>query len=138
MVTMTLMSVSMAVLGGVLYIKTDSYSAYSPVLNVVPIISLIVYMFSFGAASGPLQYVFLGELFPREYKVLAGLNVSFLSISAFIVTKTFPALLVSLSPPGTFWLFSAVSLASNIFYFFFMPETRGKTALEVKLIFSQK
>ena len=78
---------------------------------------------------------FLGELLPREYKVLSGV-ITCLSCSAiFIVTKVFPSLLEFLSPHGTYWLFAAISLASNIFYFFFMPETRGKTAVEIKQMF---
>ena len=124
MVSVTLMSASMAVLGGVLYIKTDS--AHSQVLDVVPVISLIIYMFSFGAGVGPLQWVFLGELLPREYKVLAGIIIVLKDIPIFIVTKTFPTLLVVLSPPGTYWLFASICLLSNIFYFFFMPETRPR------------
>ena len=136
MVSMTLMSVSMAVLGGVLYIKTDWDN--SGVLDVVTVISMVAFMLCVGAVSGPLVWVFLGELLPREYKVLAGVTVSLFNITDFIVTKTFPSLLVALSPPGTYRLFAAVSLASNIFYFFFMPETRGKTALEVKQLFSKQ
>ena len=125
MVSVTLMSASMAVLGGVLYIKTDSDS--SGVLDVVPVISLTVYMFSFGAGVGPLQWVFLGELLPREYKVLAGVIIVLKDIPIFIVTKTFPTLLADLSPPGTYWLFASICLVSNIFYFFFMPETRERS-----------
>ena len=133
MVSMTLMSASMAVLGGVLCMKTDYANSW--VVDVVPVVSVTLYMFCYGAGASPLQGVFLGELLPREYNVLAGVVTVSLNISLFVVTKTFPALLASLSPPGTYWLFSAVSLASNLFYFFFMPETRGKTALEVKQIF---
>ena len=128
MVTITLMSASMAVLGGVLYIKTNS--AYSLVLDVVPVISLIVYMFSFGAGVGPLQWVFLGELLPREYKVLAGVIIVLKDVPIFIVTKTFPTLLVTLTPPGTYWLFASICLVSNIFYFFFMPETSTRNGYE--------
>ena len=68
MMSITLMSASMAVLGGVLYVKRDS--AYSTVLDVVPLISLTFYMLCLGAASGPLVWVFLGELLPREYKAV--------------------------------------------------------------------
>ena len=128
MVTITLMSLSMAVLGGVLYIKTDS--THSPVLEVVPVISLVVYMFCFGAGVGPLQWVFLGELLPREYKVLAGVIIVLKDIPIFIVTKTFPTLLATLSPPGTYWLFASICLVSNIFYFFFMPETMARNGYE--------
>ena len=128
MVSITLMSASMAVLGGVLYIKTDSVN--TPVLQVVPVICLVVYMFSFGAGVGPLQWVFLGELLPREYKVLAGVIIVLKDIPIFIVTKTFPTLLVSLSPSGTYWLFAGICFASNIFYIFFMPETRPRNGYE--------
>ena len=128
MVTITLMSLSMAVLGGVLYIKTDS--THSPVLEVVPVVSLVVYMFCFGAGVGPLQWVFLGELLPREYKVLAGVIIVLKDIPIFIVTKTFPTLLATLSPPGTYWLFASICLVSNIFYFFFMPETMARNGYE--------
>ena len=130
MVSMTLMSISMAVLGGVLYIKTESM-----VVDVIPVISVTLYMFCYGAGVSQLQGVFLGELLPREYNVLAGVIKVILNISLFIITKTFPSLLVTLSPPGTYWLFSAISLSSNVFYFFVMPETRGKTALEIKQMF---
>ena len=133
MVVMTMMSVSMAVLGGALYLKSLSFT--SSLLDVVTVISVTFYMFCFGAAVGPLQWVFLGELLPREYKVLSGVITSLATSAVFIVTKVFPTLLESLSPHGTYWLFSAISLASNIFYFFFMPETRGKTAVEIKQMF---
>ena len=130
MATMTLMSVSMAVLGGSLYTK-----ATGPVVDLLPLISVGTFMFSFAAGAAPLQFVFLGELLPREYKVLSGLVMFLCTTAIFLVTKIFPFLLTSLSPPGTYWSFAAVSLASNVFYFFVMPETRGKTALEIKQMF---
>ena len=133
MIVMTMMSVSMAVLGLSLYLRT--LSGPSPVLDILPVISVTLYMFCFGAGAGPLQWVFLGELLPREYKVLSGVITCLSVCAVFIVTKVFPTLLISLSPHGTYWLFAAVSLSSNIFYAFFMPETRGKTAAEIKKIF---
>ena len=43
--------------------------------------------------------------------------------------------LLHLSPHGTYWLFAAVGFSSNIFYYFLMPETKGKTPVEVKQMF---
>ena len=80
----------------------------------------------------------MGELLPREYKVLSGLVMFLCTIAVFLVTKIFPTLLATLSPPVTYWIFAAVSLVSNFFYFFFMPETRGKTALELKQMFLER
>ena len=135
MVMMCLMSVCMAVLGTVLYLKTLSDSPTSPLLDVVPLVSVTVYMFCYGAGPGPLQWVFLGELLPREYKVLSGIITCLATLAVFIITKTFPTLLATLSPHGTYWLFAAVCLTTNLFYYFLMPETRGKSAGEIKQIF---
>ena len=74
---------------------------------------------------------------PGEYKVLSGVISSLFNLKIFIVVKTFPSLLANLSPHGTYWLLGSICLASNFFYYFFMPETKGKTALEVKQIFVQ-
>ena len=84
---------------------------------------------------GALLGVFTGELLPGEYKVLSGVISTLLYLAMFIVVKIFPTLLASLSPHGTYWLFGSICLASNIFYYFFMPETKGKTALEIKQLF---
>lgn len=127
MVMMTLMSISMAILGTVLYLNV--------LTDIVPIISVTLYMFCYGAGAAPLMWVYFGELLPREYKVLSGIIIFIMNISIFIVTKIFPTLLAILSPAGTYWLFAAISLGSNILYVFFMPETSGKNAAEIKRIF---
>ena len=134
MVMMTLMSLCMAVLGTALYLKTLSVT--SPLLDVATVASVTSYMFCFGAGAGPLSWVFLGELLPREYKVLSGVTVSLACVVIFIrdavkveksqveifqpfylsilttslSTKTFPFLLTSLSLHGTYWLFAAICL----------------------------
>ena len=137
MVTISLMALSMIVLGIILYLKQTS-SIDSPALDILPIICVSLYLFSFGAGVGPLQWVFLGELLPPEYKVLSGLIVSVASGTIFVVTKIFPALLDLLASYGTYWLFASFSLSANILYFFFLPETKGKTLLEIQQIFSKK
>ena len=69
-----------------------------------------------------------------DYKALAGVIAALYFAAIFIVTKTFPGLL-ALSQPATYWFFAAVCLLSNIFYFNFMPETKGKTASEIRQMF---
>ena len=80
----------------------------------------------------------MGEFLPREYKVLAGIIHASTNLPLFLLTKMFPTLLEVLSPPGTYWLLASISLSSNIFYLFFMPETSGKTALQIKQMFNKK
>jgi len=79
--------------------------------------------------------VYLGELLPSEYKVLSGIINSLANVPIFVLTLIFPTLKELLTPAVTYWIFAFFGLISNIFYFFFMPETRGKTPLEIKEIF---
>ena len=84
------------------------------------------------AGTSPLMWVFVGELLPPEYQVLAGLATGLTVISIFIVTKTFPILVQALGSHGTFWVFAAIAMSSNVFYYLFVPETKGKSLLEIK------
>jgi len=137
MATMTLMSLSMAILGAVLYLK-DKGAEGSTVLRVVPVLCVLVYMFSYGAGAGPLQFVFLGELLPPDYKVLSGIIIALGALSIFVVTKAFPSILASsIGAPGAYWMFSFVALSSNLFYALCMPETKELSLLGIKQIFTK-
>ena len=59
-------------------------------------------------------------------KVLSGIVSASSNVPLFVLTKMFPSLLQSLSPPGTYWLLASIALSSNIFYYFVMRETRSK------------
>ena len=94
-----------------------------------------IFVFCSGAVTVLLLWLYLAELLLREYKVLSGLICSLGLVPIFLTTKIFPSLLLHLSPHGTYWLFAAVGFSSNIFYYFLMPETKGKTPVEVKQMF---
>ena len=98
MLTMTTMGLSMITLGITIYYKESLGD--SPVITVIPILCVSLYLFAFGAGkenelelekhlfisfkgSGPLQWVFLAELLPPDYKVLSGENENVKSVSKF-------------------------------------------------------
>ena len=136
MILMTVMGLAMASLGLLVYLRPN-YPAFSSVLNPLQLLTVTVYMFSYGAGPNLLLWVFLAELLPREYKVLSGIIVATANLPVFLITKIYPTLLQFLAPHTIYWLLASVSLSSNIFYAFLMPETRGLTPLEVKQIFSK-
>lgn len=137
MFMMTAMAVMMATLGTAVYFKDNGYED-SSALDITQVLAVVVYMFCFGAGTGPLLMVYLGELLPSEYKVLSGIINSLANVPIFVLTLIFPTLKELLTPAVTYWIFAFFGLISNIFYFFFMPETRGKTPLEIKEIFLKK
>ena len=136
MILMTVMGLAMATLGLVVYIRPN-YPAFSSVLNTLQLLTVTVYMFSYGAGPALLLWVFLAQLLPREYKVLSGIIVATANLPVFLITKIYPTLLQFIAPHAIYWLLASVALSSNIFYAFMMPETRGKTPLEVKQMFSK-
>ena len=132
MISMNMMLLSMVVLGGVIYMKELGFDHEA--LRILPILCVTLYMFSYGGGAGALMWVFMGELLPPEYKVLSGVIMCVFTLEMFLVTKIFPTLL-ALLPYGTYWLFAAITLASNIFYATLMPETSGLSMLEIKKLF---
>ena len=129
MVSMTMMSACTAVLGTSLYLT--SLLPPSPLLDLVPALSVTVYILCYGFGAGPLTIVYHGELIPRDY-LLAGVVMFLANLSVLTVTKSLPTLLDTLTPQGTYWLFSVIGLSSNIFYLLYMPDTRGRTEGEIK------
>ena len=131
----SLMGLSTAILGLILYLKSDGEE--SQILNILPIICICLYLFAYGAGAGPLMFVFVGELLPPEYKVLSGVIFSITFFTVFVVTQTFSSLLVLLTPYGTYWLYASFSLLTTLFFLFFLPETKGKTLLEIQNSFKK-
>jgi len=133
MISCTLMGVSLIILGAVFYLKLNAWK--SPILNILPVICVSLFQFSYGSGAGPLQWVFVGELLPPEYKVLSGILVSINATLMFIIIQIFPTLVENLSSFGTYWIFASFALSCNVLYYFVLPETKDLSLLEIKQLF---
>jgi hypothetical protein len=69
------MGVCMGWLGLAMYAQSlgggGGWTAH-PLINHAPLPALALYMFAYSAGAGPLQWVWLGELVPPEYKFFSG------------------------------------------------------------------
>lgn len=54
----------------------------------------------------------------------------------FVVVKTFPFFRSTISQHGTFWLYGTISLLGTIYFYIFLPETKGRTLQEIEDYFS--
>lgn len=54
----------------------------------------------------------------------------------FLANKLFLQTLTLFTLPGTFWLYSAVSLLGCVILYFILPETEGRTLIEIEEHFS--
>lgn len=81
----------------------------------------------------PLTSAVRGELFPQSVKALANLVVlSLHSVVAFVVMKTFLNIKETYGPEMNFLFFAMMSFAGFLYTFLKLPETRGKTLVDIQ------
>ncbi|XP_068626589.1 facilitated trehalose transporter Tret1-like [Battus philenor] len=99
----------------------------------LPLACLIIYVLGFSIGFGPIPWLMLGEILPSKIRgTAASLATGFNWTCTFIVTKTFPNIIVAIYMHGTVWLFSVICLIGLFFVIFFVPETRGKSLEEIE------
>lgn len=99
----------------------------------LPLASLMVFMVSTNLGTTTVPWVMIGELLPPQAKALVpALSVLAFSVVAFATNKLLPVLGEQVGLFVPFWAFGFWSLLVLAFTFFLVPETRGKSLLEVQ------
>ena len=94
--------------------------------GLIALISANLYVIFFNASWGPVMWVMLGEMFPNQIRG-SGLAISGFAqwISNFLITMTFPILLVTTGLGGAYGIYAIFALISLIFIIKFVNETKG-------------
>ena len=101
-------------------------------LNWLPVASLSLHIFAFYAGLGSPPYALMSESFPvAAQSVGSGVCILVTWVTAFVYSSLFLDLLNLLTPYGTFWSISCVSLLSIIFVVYFVEETKKKSLQEI-------
>ncbi|SPP75257.1 facilitated trehalose transporter Tret1-2 homolog [Drosophila guanche] len=102
-------------------------------LGWLPIVSICIFIVFFSIGFGPVPWLVMAEVFSEDIKSLGG-SIAGTSnwLSAFMVTLLFPILKDSIGPGPTFWIFTVIAVLSFFYALFFVPETKGKTILEIQ------
>lgn len=81
----------------------------------------------------------LSEVFPfRGRGVASGVAAAFAYIIGFVITKTYLDLHNLVSLPGVFGLYGIISILGCVYFYYFIPETEGKSLEEVEGILKQR
>ena len=94
--------------------------------------AVLVYIAAFAVAMGPIPWVLISEIFPgpiRGRAVAAGTGAIW--AACLVVAQTFPVLNERLGPGATFWIYASCSLASLVFVYVMVPETKGRRLEEI-------
>ena len=127
------MILSLAVLGFVFRMPAGGALAW------LAVVTLMVYVASFAISLGPIFWLLIAEIYPLRVRGIAegtaaGMNWAF----NFLVSITFLTLLEVLGPSLTFWVYALLAIASWLFSYYLVPETKGRTLEEIELSFRHR
>ncbi|KAL0276888.1 UNVERIFIED_CONTAM: hypothetical protein PYX00_004356 [Menopon gallinae] len=127
------MGIAHGVLGLCYYL--DSIGTDTSGFSVLPVIAVLVYIVVYSVGFGPLPWAVMGEMFPTNIKSLAStLTASFCWLLGFLVTRFFNDLNELVKDHFTFWIFGICCFGAVFFVFFLLPETKGKSLVEIQEI----
>jgi MFS family permease len=105
----------------------------------IAVICLMGYVGSFAISLGPIFWLLIAEIYPLKIRGLAeGTAAAFNWGSNLIVSLTFLTLVEKLGASSTFLLYALASVASWLFAYYFVPETRGRTLEQIEAFWRAK
>ncbi|XP_064543958.1 facilitated trehalose transporter Tret1-2 homolog [Drosophila montana] len=118
---------------GVYFQMKDSDPDSVASIGWLPITSTLVFIVASAVGFGPVPWLIMAELFTEDVKSIAGSIAGTVNwFSAFLVTKLFPLLNNNIGSAPTFWIFSGIGVFAFVWTFIWVPETKGKTLLEIQ------
>ncbi|XP_063613166.1 facilitated trehalose transporter Tret1-like [Penaeus indicus] len=131
------MTLALAALGAYSIIKEQDADFATSTLGWLPLVGLVTFIAAFALAFGPIPWLMMGELFPRDAREIAGSLASAFNWSlSFLVTLTFLPLQGTIGSAAVYWIFAGVCILSFIFCVSMVPETKGRTLEEITQMFS--
>lgn len=105
--------------------------SFTDTIGIAALVFIIIYTASFMMSWGPICWVLISEIFPNTIRSQAvAIAVAAQWISNFLVSATFPSL-STWSIGGTYCIYALMSLASAVFVWRWVPETKGRTLEEM-------
>lgn len=108
-------------------------------LNWLPLTAVNVFLIAMALGLGPIPWMMLGELFSSAFKGPATSATCLLnSVLVFFVTKTYVNFVEAVGTAGAFWFYAAITAFGIVFIYFKVPETKGKSFLEIQNLLAKK
>ncbi|KAL4710577.1 hypothetical protein ACJJTC_008979 [Scirpophaga incertulas] len=115
------------------YVHAWRAAGVAPVHSWIPVASIFIFTVSCTLGYLIVPWVMIGEVYPTQVRgIVGGLTTCMAHLSVFSVVKTFPLLKHALNDYGTFALYGCMSICGTFFYYFFLPETKGRTLQEIE------
>jgi hypothetical protein len=111
------------------------YGAPSPHESIawLAVLCLMAYVACFAISLGPIFWLLISEIYPLKVRGLAeGTAACANWASNLLVSLTFLTFLNALGPSKTFSLYGVLAIASFVFSYYLVPETRGRTLEDIE------
>lgn len=104
-------------------------------LSWLPLPSLCIFVFGFSIGLATVPFILLGEVFSDEAKKAIGpLGQTINNLMSVAIAILFPALVGIIGAGFTFFIFAGFIFFGFLFTVIFVPETKGKTLMEIQII----
>jgi SP family galactose:H+ symporter-like MFS transporter len=120
--------VGLAILGAAFeFPQLASFKSY------VAIGGLVIYVACFAFGLGPIFWLLISEIYPLKVRgaAMSAVTVTNWALNL-VVAVSFLTLVGVLGHAGTFWLYGVIAVAAWIFFYFLVPETKGKTLEQIE------
>ncbi|WP_131116425.1 sugar porter family MFS transporter [Lichenihabitans psoromatis] len=99
----------------------------------VAIGGLVIYVACFAFGLGPIFWLLISEIYPLKVRgaAMSAVTVTNWALNL-VVALTFLTLVGFLGHAGAFWLYGVVAIAAWVFFYFLVPETKGKTLEQIE------
>ncbi|KAJ0960874.1 hypothetical protein J5N97_001224 [Dioscorea zingiberensis] len=102
----------------------------------VCIVSILAYVAFFSIGPGPITWVYSSEIYPLKLRAQgASLCVAVNRVTSGVITMTFISLYKAITIGWSFFLYAGVAAVAWLFFFTFLPETRGRTLEDMEVLF---
>lgn len=100
------------------------------------LVSVLVYVASFGCTLGAVTWVYLSEIFPNRIRALAMSLATFaLWIADFAISYSFPIMTAHFSTSWTLGIYAGFCAIAFLYMIVNIPETKGKSLEEIETLF---
>lgn len=103
---------------------------------ILPVVCIVLHIVFSTMGLLTLPFFMISEVFPQRVRGSAsGFSVSCGLLISFAVIKLYPAMESALGTAGLFAFYGVISLIAVFFIYFLIPETKGRTLLEIEEYF---
>ncbi|MCU1490213.1 MAG: sugar porter family transporter [Acidimicrobiaceae bacterium] len=99
----------------------------------IALVAMMFYIAAFEISLGPIFWVMIAEIFPLEVRSKAmAVATVFNWAFNFLVSYFFLRLVSAIGEDGTFWLYAGLGVVAVAYFYFQVPETKGRALEEIE------